>query len=242
MPSHGYEQMAIWRWSGYNMSGSAGELPEFLNAGTCSWNLFGTLGVSPALGRFFSPGDDHTGAGRTVLLSWSLFQRRFNGDPGILGKSVRLNSTNYTVIGVLPDWFRFPDPKVQLWVPWHVGESAVAVSSHYIHIAHVVARLNGTASPAAALQEIGAIQYGLYNRLRGTGPMEQGVIAKPLLEDMVGSVKQPLYVLLAAVVCLLLIACLNLSNLLVARSAARRREMAIRSAMGSGRSLSSGSN
>ncbi len=233
--SHGYEQMAIWRWTGYNMSGSAGELPEFLNAGTCSWNLFATLGTSPALGRLFTRDDDHTGAGNTVILSWSFFERRFNGDPNILGKSIRLNSTNYAVIGVLPAWFRFPDPKIQLWVPWHIGESAIAVSSHYIHIAHVVARLRASSSPAAALQEISAVEYGLYTRLRGTGPMEQGVIAKSLLEDLVGGVKQPLYVLLAAVLCLLLIACLNLSNLLVARSAARRREMAIRSALGSGR-------
>ena len=233
--SHGYEQMAIWRWSGYNMSGAGGELPEFLNAGSCSWNLFATLGASPAVGRLFTQDDDHTGAGRTAILSWSFFERRFSGDPGILGKTLRLNSQNYTVIGVLPASFQFPDPKIQLWVPWQVAESRVAIFSHYIHIAHVVARLRASASGTAALQEISAVEYGLYTRFRGSGPMEQGVIAKPLLEDMVGDVKMPLYVLLAAVVCLLLIACLNLSNLLVARSATRRREMAIRSALGSSR-------
>lgn len=233
--SRGYEQMAIWRWTGYNMSGGGGELPEFLNAGTCSWNLFATLGASAALGRLFTQDDDHTGAGSTVILSWSFFERRFSGDPDILGKTIRLNSRNLTVIGVLPAWFQFPDPKIQLWVPWQVGESQDEVSSHYIHIAHVVARLSASASGTAALQEISAVEYGLYTRFRGTGPMEQGVIAKPLLEDMVSDVKMPLYVLLAAVVCLLLIACLNLSNLLVARSAARRREMAIRSALGSSR-------
>lgn len=233
--AHGYEQMAIWRWSGFNMSGNTGELPEFLNAGTCSWNLFATLGAGPALGRLFTPNDDHIGAGSTVILSWDFFERRFNGDPAILGRTIRLNSRTYTVIGVLPAWFRFPDPKIQLWVPWQVGESRDAVSSHYIHIGHVVARLRASASRSAALDEISALEYGLYTQLRGTGPMEQGVIAKPLLEDMVGDVKQPLFVLMAAVVCLLLIACLNLSNLLVARSAARRREMAIRSALGSGR-------
>jgi predicted permease len=233
--SHGYEQMAIWRWSGYNMSGAGGELPEFLNAGSCSWNLFATLGASPAVGRLFTQDDDYPGAGRTVILSWSFFERRFSGDPRILGKTLRLNSQNYTVIGVLPAWFQFPDPKIQLWVSWQVGESRNAIFSHYIHIAHVVARLRANASETAALQEISAVEYGLYTRFRGSGPMEQGVIAKPLLEDMVGDVKIPLYVLLAAVVCLLLIACLNLSNLLVARSAARRREMAIRSALGGSR-------
>jgi predicted permease len=233
--SHGYEQMAIWRWTGYNMSASGGELPEFLNAGTCSWNLFATLGVSPAVGRSFTRDDDHLGAASTVILSWNFFERRFNGDPGILGKTIRLNGRIYTIIGVLPAWFQHPDPKIQLWVPWQIGESPDAILSHYIHIGHVVARLSASSSGAAALQEISAVEYGLYTRLRGSGPMEQGVIAKPLLEDIVGDVKSPLCVLLAAVVCLLLIACLNLSNLLVARSATRRREMAIRSALGSRR-------
>jgi predicted permease len=233
--SHGYEQMAIWRWTGYNMSSSGGELPEFLNAGTCSWNLFATLGVSPALGRPFLSDDDHIGAGATAILTWSFFKRRFNADPAILGKTIHLNSQTYTVIGVLPAWFQYPDSKIQLWVPWRIGVSPEATSSHYIHVGHVVARLRASASPSAALQEISGVEYELYTRFRGMGPMEQGVIAKPLLEDIVGDVKTPLYVLLAAVLCLLLIACLNLSNLLVARSAARRREMAIRSALGSSR-------
>ena len=233
--SHGYQQMAIWRWTGYNMAGSGGELPEFLNAGTCSWNLFATLGVSPALGRWFTPNDDQAGAGSTVILSWSFFERRFNGDAGILGKAIRLNSRVYTVIGVLPDSFRYPDPKIQLWVPWQIDVPADQVLTHYNHIFHVVARLKAGASAAAALQEVSAVEHQLYTRYRGTGPMEQDAIGKPLLEDVVGDVKTPLYVLLAAVFCLLSIACLNLSNLLVARSAARRREMAIRSALGSNR-------
>jgi predicted permease len=233
--SHGYQQMAIWRWTGYNMSGSGGELPEFLNAGNCSWNLFATLGVSPALGRWFTPDDDQAGAGSTVVLSWSFFERRFNGDAGILGKAIRLNSRVYTVVGVLPDSFQYPDPKIQLWVPWQIDVPADAVLTHYNHIFHVVARLKAGTSASAALQEVSAVEHQLYTRYRGTGPMEQDAIARPLLEDVVGDVKRPLYVLLAAVVCLLSIACLNLSNLLVARSSGRRREMAIRSALGSSR-------
>jgi predicted permease len=233
--THGYEQMAIWRWTGFNMSASDGLLPEFLNAGTCSWNLFSTLGITPAVGRAFTPADDNSGAARTVILSWGLFERRFNHNPAILGNAVRLNGQLYTVVGVLPEWFRYPNPKIQLWVPWQIEVPREILWSHYDHIGYVVGRLKEGVRSTAAIQEVSAAQHQIYLRFNGGGPVKQGAIATPLLEDMVGVVKTPLYVLLAAVVCLLFIASLNLSNLLVARSAARRREMAIRTALGSSR-------
>jgi predicted permease len=233
--SLGYQQMAIWRWSGYNMSSGKGELPEFLNAGACSWNLFSTLGVSPVLGRPFTLADDKPGVARTAILSWSFFARRFNHDPAVLGKTIRLNGQAYTVIGILPDWFQYPNAKIQLWVPWQIEVPRDALWSHYYHIGSVIARLKAGVSATAPIQEVSAAQYEIYLRFNGTGPVEQGAIARPLLEDMVGDVKTLLYVLLAAVICLLLVACLNLSNLLVARSAVRRRELAIRTALGSSR-------
>ena len=233
--SHGYEQMAIWRWTGFNMSASDGQFPEFLNAGTCSWEFFSTLGVSAVLGRSFTPADDNPGAGRTAILSWSLFERRFNHNPAVLGNTVRLNGQLYTVIGVLPDWFQYPNPKIQLWVPWQVEIPRVIQQSHYDHIGYVVGRLKPDKRATVAIQELSAVQHQIYLRLNGTGPVKQDVNSTPLLEDMVGEVKTPLYVLLSAVVCLLFIASLNLSNLLVARSATRRREMAIRTALGSSR-------
>ena len=233
--SHGYEQMAIWRWTGFNMSASDEQFPEFLNAGTCSWNLFSTLGINPVLGRSFTPADDNPGAARTAILSWALFERRFNHSPAVLGNTVRLNGQLYTVVGVLPDWFRYPNPKIQLWVPWQIEIPREVQWSHYDHIGYVVGRLKPGIQSIVAIQELSAAQHQIYLRLNGIGPVKQGAVATPLLEDMVGEVKTPLYVLLSAVVCLLLIACLNLSNLLVARSAARRREMAIRTALGSSR-------
>ena len=233
--SHSFEQIAIWRWTGFNMAASDGELAEFLNAGTCSWEFFSTLGVSPALGRSFTPADDNPGGGRAVILSWSLFERRFNHNPGVLGNAVRLNGQLYTVIGVLPSWFQYPDPKIQLWVPWKIEIPPAIQLSHYHHIGYIVGRLKPDIQSTVAIQELSAVQYQIYLRLNGTGPVKQGVASTPLLEDMVGEVKTPLYVLLSAVVCLLFIASLNLSNLLVARSAARRREMAIRTALGSSR-------
>lgn len=233
--AHGFESMAIWRWTGYNMAGDSGQLPEFLNAGTCAWNFFATLGVQPALGRSFTAADDRAGAPYTVLLSWSFFERRFHGDPSVLGRTIRLNAHVYTVVGVLPEWFLYPDSKIQLWVPWQIGVPVQDLDTHYFHIGYVVARLRSGVSATAAIAEVNAIQHQDFVRFNGSGPVVDGVIGKSLLEDEVGDVKTPLYVLMAAVVCLLLIASLNLSNLLVARAAARRREAAIRSALGSSR-------
>ena len=198
--THGYEQMAIWRWTGFNMSASDGLLPEFLNAGTCSWNLFSTLGITPAVGRAFTPADDNSGAARTVILSWGLFERRFNHNPAILGNAVRLNGQLYTVVGVLPEWFRYPNPKIQLWVPWQIEVPREILWSHYDHIGYVVGRLKEGVRSTAAIQEVSAAQHQIYLRLNGTGPVKQGAVATPLLEDMVGEVKTPLYVLLSAVV------------------------------------------
>lgn len=222
--SRGFEQLAVWRWTGFNMSASDGQLPEFLNAGTCSWKLFSTLGVSPVFGRSFTSADDHAGAALTAILSWSLFERRFNRNPAVLGNTVRLNGQLYTVVGVLPEWFQYPNPKIQLWVPWETDIPRPIERSHYAHIGYVVGRLRPDTQSTVAVQELTAVQQQIYRQFNGAGHVKQVVASTPLLEDLVGDVKTPLYVLLSAVVCLLFIASLNLSNLLVARSAARRRD------------------
>ena len=233
--SRSFDQMAIWRWTGYNMAGSGEELPEFLQAVTCSWNLFSTLGVQPALGRSFTNEDDSDEASPVVILSWNFFKSRFDGDRTIIGKIIHLNRQPYTVVGVLPEWFAYPDPKIQLWVPYHKGISAVILHSHTSHTSHVIARLRTGVSLSEATQEVSAIQHGVFARFGGNGAVTSAVMSLPLAEDIVGDAKAPIYMLMAAVSCLLLIACLNLSNLLVARAVARRKEMAMRSALGGSR-------
>ncbi|HEY6446536.1 MAG TPA: ABC transporter permease [Acidobacteriaceae bacterium] len=233
--ARGFEQMAIWRWTGFNFAGNSGELPEFLNAVTCSWNLFPTLGVDAAVGRRFAPADDRQGAPLSVILSWSLFERRFAGDRSIVGQTIRLNARPYVVLGVMPREFSYPDQKVQLWVPFQLDNRPDLLPSHYNHSSYVVGRLRPGVSLAAATQEVSAIEHQIYVKFHGDGPVAQAVLAKPLIDDVIEDVKTPLYTLLAAVACLLLIACLNLSNLLVARGAARRRETAIRTALGCSR-------
>jgi predicted permease len=233
--THGFEQMAIWRWSGYSITDDKKDLPEELNSITASWNIFSTLGVQPALGRSFSPDDDSASATKTAIITWSLFEHRFNGDPSILGKNIRLNDRPFTVIGVLPKWFSYPDPMIQLWTPFHIDNSVENLRSHFSHMGIVIARLKPGISAEQATQEASALQYQIHQNLNAQGPVADGVSSRPMLEDVVQGVKTSLYVLLGAVGCLLLIACLNISNLLVARSAARRKEIAIRAALGGSR-------
>jgi predicted permease len=233
--THYFEEMAIWRWSGFNLSGGGGELPEFVDAADVSWNLLRTLGVQPALGRGFTAADDMQGANRTAMLSWSLYQRRYNGDPSVLGKTILLNRQAYVVIGVLPAWLQYPNAKMQLLVPFREEVTAEFAASHYVKFSYAIARLKPGATVEQAVDEISAVQGETYRRLIGRQAVSQAVMARPLMDALVGDVKTPLYVLMAAVLCLLLIACLNLSNLLVARAATRRRALAIRMALGSSR-------
>ena len=234
--SRSFEQMAILGGSGYNLTGSRGELPEKLEGGKCSWNLFSTLGVQPALGRFFTADDDRADANATVILAWSLWKRRFGGDPAIIGKDILLDGQAWTVIGVLPAWFSYPDPQTQVWTPiWHETRPAV-MNSLNNHSYRVIARLGKGRTFDQALTEVDTIE----KRIRSEHPelvetIGRGATMRSLLDEYVGGYKTPLYVLMAATGCFLLIACLNAANLLLARSAARRREFAIRTALGGSR-------
>jgi len=232
--THGFQDMAAWHWWGCTITSGSGELPESLGAAAGSWNLFSVLGVEPAVGRTFTADEDRVGVNNVVLLTWSLFQSRFGGDRSIIGKPLRIDSTPYTVVGVLPNWFTYPDPAVKLWVPYASTFMPDQLAAHDHHQSFVVARLKKGIAPTTAVQEVSALQYQLHmanlNR-----PVAEDAVMRPMIEDVVHDVKTPLLVLMASVGCMLLIACLNVSNLLVARGAARRREVAIRGALGGSR-------
>jgi hypothetical protein len=116
--THGFEDMGAWRWWAGHISAMQGEMPEVVTGAGGSWNLFSVLGVQPVFGRTFTPDEDRFGANDVAMLSWSLFQSRFSGDKSIVGKQVRIDSKPYTVVGVLPAWFTYPDPAVKVWIPY----------------------------------------------------------------------------------------------------------------------------
>ena len=231
--THGFEDMAIMTYGGFNLTGERGELPEQVQAIAASWNWFQLVGVQPALGRAFIESEDRQGS-TVVMLTWSTFQRRFGGDAKIVGRQIHLNGAPYTVVGVLPSWFTYPNASIQLWVPYQAFSTPELLQHHDWHQSQVVVRLRPGVSLASALEQVRAVQYQLHLQYPND-PVSDDVIPRPLNEDLAGSVKKPLNLMLCAVGCMLLIGCLNISNLLVARGAARQKEMAIRSALGAQR-------
>jgi len=232
--THGFEDMAAVKSSSFNLSGDHGELPEVVEARAGSWNLFRLLGVQPAMGRAFTEAEDGVGQAPVVMLTWSLFERRFQGDRSIVGTQISLDGKPYTVVGVLPEWFAYPSPRVQLWVPYASTFTAESIQENDNHGSSVIARLRPDVSEQAAISEVSALQYRIHMEHRNS-PVTEEALTQPMIEDVVGDVKTPLLTMMAAVGCMLLIGCLNVSNLLVARSAARQKEMAIRGALGAGR-------
>jgi predicted permease len=231
--THGFEDLAAWRYWQFNLTGEHSELPEMVSARGGSWNLFPLLGVEAVIGRTFTESEDRVD-GNAVMLTWRLFERRFGGDASIVGSQIHLDGKPYTVVGVLPKWFTWPDAKVQVWVPYASGLPEDVITHHDYHFTRVVARLTPDVSLASALSQVEAVQYQVHLQ-NLHAPVAEGVASKTLTQDLAEDVKKPLIILLSAVSCMLLIGCLNVANLLVARSAARQREIGVRSALGARR-------
>lgn len=226
-------QMGIMQQTTYNLAGS-GQMPEVVHAEQASRNTLPMLGVQPALGRLFARDDDRPEANATVVLGWGLWKRRYAGNPSIIGHTILVDLKPYTVIGILPPWFRYPKATTQLWVPVYHERSHEIMQAFGSHNFEVIGELRPGVSMAQTSAELTTIQRQIRQQ-NPDGPIADAVNLRPILDGQVRNVKAGLYALLAATGCLLLIACLNIANLLVARAASRGRETAIRTALGGSR-------
>ncbi len=237
--AQGMAEMAFLSpWQEYNLSAEGGKLPEKIDAAWCSWNFFPLLGVETALGRAFSADDDRPGAAATALLSYSFWKRRYAGDPAIIGNNIWLNSRAYTIIGVLPESFNYSakmvDTRIQVWTPLLHEAPPSLLKTYEDHEFLVSARLlHGTTLPVL-IERLRSVQRQIVAE-HPKPAVHNSVDGMSMLDDAVWGYKTPLYALLAATSCVLLIACMNVAGLLIARTAARAREQAIRAALGGGR-------
>lgn len=227
-----FDGLAATQFDNYNLTG--GDEPERLQGRNVSYNFFDVLGVVPAVGRSFLAEEDRAGAPPVCVISYGLWQRRFGSDRKIIGKAITLNGESYTVVGITPQDYRF-GTQTDVFVPLGRTEDSDRMSPRDNHPGiYAVARLKQGVSFEQAQSEMKGIAAQLADEYPKTNT-GNGVSMTPLREYFVGDVRTYLLMLLTAVGLVLLIACANVANLLLARAASRSREIAVRKAMGASR-------
>ena len=235
-----FEGMAGARFLNFNLS--ATDSPERIPGAIVSPNLFSVMGVSAAVGRTFQPQDAQSGnTERAVVLSHQLWQRRFASNSGVVGQKLTLNNETFSIIGVMPASFQYPED-AELWVPSRLAmpeppgaANANATTNRVLHYLLVIARLKPGVTPQQAQAEMNTIATNLQQQYPDTNG-SFGVRVVPMQEEIVGDIKPKLRILLGVVGLVLLIACANIANLLLARGNSISREIAVRIALGARRS------
>jgi putative ABC transport system permease protein len=224
------EASSLYTWDRTANASGSGE-PQAASVISTQANFFAVLGVQPQIGRAFDPGEDQNGKNHVAILSNAFWQRQFGGRSDVLGKTIELNDEPYSVIGILPAWFNFQHA-TEIWTPMDMTPKALGPRGS--HSYRAIARLQPNVTAGQAQAELAGITKRLAKENSKSDDIS-GAVVVSLTEQLTGASRQGLFILLGSVALVLLVACANVANLMLARATNRQREIAVRAAMGAGR-------